>query len=496
MPKKIRRYSESLAGNITMLNGVVVGSGLSSNDVYSLSAYDIDDTTYRTFLSLTSGNTPSLAISAPTGGVLSFDGGTVGLTTPVEYLASTNFIDDGYAVGFGSGLFAAGKVNMFMDLNINSKFTVSNTSGNTYIEGSLGIGTTSPFGLFHVKQGGGVKHITVENTYLAGPAPSEIYFSRLTAGETHHSAVGYADDRGAFFWVAGLDRMNISPAGNVGIGVTTATNKLDVNGGVGIGSPFLTAPTNGLVVRGDIQIGDTTADAAANLLMYKTELSYNSTRKTTTLSSTADGSGTDGYAGIDIQSKLNDVSIGIYDGGTSKYIAGQQFYADKSVLTLPTNNIHDSALVYGTAAYGKNGLSNTSYASCYPFIDESNNSLKFSYKDTSGNQRYVSIKSHTDKTYHSQPAVTKTASFTVGVDDYAFVCNAGSEITVTLPSASASPGRHLRFKNISVHAVVSASSNVVPIYTATPGASLLLGGPGKFCLLISDGTNWVSYASN
>jgi hypothetical protein len=49
--------------------------------------------------------------------------------------------------------------------------------------------------------------------------------------------------------------------GNLGIGVTSPSDKLDINGGVKIGSSYvnigLTAPTNGLLVQGNVGIGTT-----------------------------------------------------------------------------------------------------------------------------------------------------------------------------------------------------------------------------------------------
>jgi hypothetical protein len=54
------------------------------------------------------------------------------------------------------------------------------------------------------------------------------------------------------------EKMRITSAGNVGIGTTSPVNKLDIEGGVAIGSTYSgtsTAPTNGLIVEGNVGIG-------------------------------------------------------------------------------------------------------------------------------------------------------------------------------------------------------------------------------------------------
>lgn len=73
-----------------------------------------------------------------------------------------------------------------------------------------------------------------------------------------------------------------------------------------------------------------------------------------------------------------------------------------------------------------------------------------------------------------------------------YICNRGTGITVTLPSASTSKGRALYFKNTQAQTVDSASSNVVPINSVTPGTSVLPATAGAWCVLYSDGTNWVT----
>jgi hypothetical protein len=88
--------------------------------------------------------------------------------------------------------------------------------------------------------------------------------------------------------------------------------------------------------------------------------------------------------------------------------------------------------------------------------------------------------------------VTKTGDFTLD-DAEGWVINnkSGSTCTVTLPAASSWSGRSVVFKNLQAQTLVSASSNVAPIGSATPGTAILPATVGAWATLVSDGTNWV-----
>tara|TARA_R110000822_G_scaffold142901_1_gene281037 strand:+ start:138 stop:836 length:699 start_codon:yes stop_codon:yes gene_type:complete len=92
--------------------------------------------------------------------------------------------------------------------------------------------------------------------------------------------------------------------------------------------------------------------------------------------------------------------------------------------------------------------------------------------------------------------VTKAADFTLD-DSEGWVINnkSGSTCTVTLPAASSWGGRSVTFKNLQAQTLVSASSNVAPIGSATPGTAILPASVGAWATLVSDGTNWVVMAS-
>lgn len=88
--------------------------------------------------------------------------------------------------------------------------------------------------------------------------------------------------------------------------------------------------------------------------------------------------------------------------------------------------------------------------------------------------------------------VTKTANFTVANTDVWLINNkSGSTCTATLPAAASWSGRILRFQNYQVQALVSASSNVVPLAGGAAGTSILLASSGDSATLVSDGSNWL-----
>jgi hypothetical protein len=91
---------------------------------------------------------------------------------------------------------------------------------------------------------------------------------------------------------------------------------------------------------------------------------------------------------------------------------------------------------------------------------------------------------------------TKVADFTLANSEGWVINNkSGSTCTVTLPAASAWSGRAVTFKNLQIQTLVSASSNVVPIGSTTPGTAILPLVVGAWATLVSDGTNWVVMAS-
>ena len=88
--------------------------------------------------------------------------------------------------------------------------------------------------------------------------------------------------------------------------------------------------------------------------------------------------------------------------------------------------------------------------------------------------------------------LTVTTDYTIGNGDSWIINNkAGSALTLTFPAASSWPGRYITIKNLQTQLVNSASSNIVPIDSATAGTAILLNVIGNWATMVSDGTNWV-----
>lgn len=94
------------------------------------------------------------------------------------------------------------------------------------------------------------------------------------------------------------------------------------------------------------------------------------------------------------------------------------------------------------------------------------------------------------------PVVVTDATYTVLSDDYSVICNRAATVTLTLPTASSYTGRVLYIKGVTAYATSSASSNVLPMNSMSPTATILSGAGAQFAILQSNGTYWVKLAGN
>jgi hypothetical protein len=98
------------------------------------------------------------------------------------------------------------------------------------------------------------------------------------------------------------------------------------------------------------------------------------------------------------------------------------------------------------------------------------------------------------------PSSITTNTYTVASTDSSLIFSGATfspaQVVVTLPTASSCTGRVLYLKNISVNAIISASTNVVPITSSGAGTAILAATAGKWAMLQSDGANWITMTAN
>ncbi|PIR86066.1 hypothetical protein COU14_01055 [Candidatus Kaiserbacteria bacterium CG10_big_fil_rev_8_21_14_0_10_44_10] len=147
--------------------------------------------------------------------------------------------------------------------------TAAPTNG-LIIEGNVGIGTTSPLGKLHVYSGASTvtaanslaDDVVIENSNYAGlsfltpdtTGVGSIYFGHNNDADAGRIVYNNSNDSFDFF-NAGSQSLKITNTGNVGIGTTSPTAKLDVNGGFNLtGDIFNTSNTARVKSNGDIEM--------------------------------------------------------------------------------------------------------------------------------------------------------------------------------------------------------------------------------------------------
>jgi hypothetical protein len=190
---------------------------------------------------------PKFTGGSTIGNSLIFDNGTsvgIGTTSPTSSNWSRTLQLEGASAGFkvasssANGEFwAAGDVGI--NVNTSGKnLYLGNASSLTAFtlasSGNVGIGTTSPSTLLHLFKTS-FPVLTLGSGTVTGNLGIDTANNFLNLGtETNHALV---------FTTNNTERLRITPSGNVGIGTTSPTQRLDVNG--------LINSTNGISVGGE-----------------------------------------------------------------------------------------------------------------------------------------------------------------------------------------------------------------------------------------------------
>jgi hypothetical protein len=197
-------------------------------------------------------------------------------------------------------------------------------------------------------------------------------------------------------------------------------------------------------------------------------------------------------------SKINGIGVQIRTTGASSSITNLNI----SNNIIPTT--HDRGVyVYapGASSLVENitGVANVIDSAVYGFAfdNASGNiqNIRFGYNiyktatipfELYGSKNYIFL----DATI-AAPVTVTGATYTIVDQTNTFIFNRAGTVTVTLPDPTITLGNMLRFKTIQAQSVISASSNVVPIDSATAGTAILPATDGAWAWLQSDGTNWV-----
>jgi hypothetical protein len=136
-----------------------------------------------------------------------------------------------------------------------------------------------------------------------------------------------------------------------------------------------------------------------------------------------------------------------------------------------------------------------------PAITIANASTSASGVVTTGTQSFVGSKTFTGLVGFQRAIQRPYESVTVSSASITtsstwVVVNYAGTVTLTFPSAASSTGTEFHIKTITNNAVVSQSSNVVPLVGGSANTPILSATAGKWATLVSDGTNWVIMQAN
>ena len=155
--------------------------------------------------------------------------------------------------------------NFALSYQIGRLATSSLDTAMNIVGGNVGIGTTNPTKKLHVV-GTGSETLMQIGDYFSMRADgvldwggSSMAYGTLT-WDTGKVMIGGKSGMDYVLLAGGSERMRILSGGNIGIGTTAPKNKLDVAGGMALGSyaGVNTAPSNSLIVSGNIGINSTT----------------------------------------------------------------------------------------------------------------------------------------------------------------------------------------------------------------------------------------------
>jgi len=247
------------------------------------------------------------------------------------------------------------------------------------------------------------------------------------------------------------------------------------SGNVGIGT---TSPSKLLHVAGDALINGITVGLGTSSIAGNTAVGQ---QTLLTITSGAGNTAIGYVSGSAITTGANNTTLG-YNSGASISTGGNNIAIGQNAGTnqaTGTYNVYIGAGSYASAAGVSNEIvigavggkgANTAYIAGSTVYLEGSLALK-------------------------SPTTVNAATYTMASTDSSLIITT-TNCTITLLSAATYTGRILYIKNITAHSLTSNASNVVPLGSATAGTAILAATAGKFAMLQSDGTNWITMMSN
>ena len=262
-----------------LTTGLIPGADIVSGSVTStqLNTTGVAAGTYTSVIvgldgRVTGGSTGNVYQNQITDG--SGDTVAVGTTTGILYTVGSSTVGNWTTTGLmvGNGTLAKNKLDVSGAVAIGTSYAGSVTApaNGLIVQGAEGIGTSNVQGYeLYVNGAEYVNGNVVAGTfYGSGAGLTGIGTGSITGvvpvvnGGTGNST---QTTNGVAYYNGSTITTNsgfVYSGGNVGIGTSVATNKLDVNGGATIGYTGTVAPTNGLLVSGNVGLGTNTANGA------------------------------------------------------------------------------------------------------------------------------------------------------------------------------------------------------------------------------------------
>jgi len=263
----------------------------------------------------------------------------------------------------------------------------------------------------------------------------------------------------------GVERLRISSTGNVGIATTSPNYPLSIGDTTApTGLPALTAFFSSDIAAGHLLTVRKCSSAAFGNSPNISQLRARGTAAAPLVVQSGDAIGAQTFYG--------------YDGATYRQVAVINAYIDGT----PGLSDMPGRLVFFTTPDGAAGVVERMR------IDSAGNVGI----GTAANLSRLSV---AGPIALQPPSTVNAATYTVAITDSSLRFTTTNN-TLTLPAAASFPGRILYLNTITANSVTSAASDVIPLGSNTPGTAILAATAGKFAMLQSNGTSWITMMSN